>query len=69
MTTIKPYEVYWIDQDGHAVMSEEKNRNLVVGKVKMLLDLKLAHPGPEGIMIEIGVKRGLEKFVDEEAKA
>jgi hypothetical protein len=57
MKAEKPkFEVFWIDQDGHAQRSEEKNKELVVGKVKMLLDLKLAHPGKEGIMIEIGVK-------------
>lgn len=49
------YEVYWIDQDGHAMRSEEKTKKLVVGKVKMLLDLNLAHP-KDGIMIEIGIK-------------
>lgn len=50
------YEVYWIDQDGHAMRSEEANKKLVVGKVKMLLDLNLAHPGKDNIMIEIGIK-------------
>jgi len=50
------YEVYWIDQDGDFVRSIEKNKKMVVGKVKMLLDHNLAFP-KNGKMIEIGVKK------------
>lgn len=37
------WEVYWVDSQGQAMMSEEKSKNIVVGKVRMILDTGIAH--------------------------
>lgn len=37
------WEVYWVDSQGQAMMSEEKSKNMVVGKVRMILDTGIAH--------------------------
>jgi hypothetical protein len=47
------FYVMWIDQDGEAQYSNEKNARMVVGKIKILLDHKIAFPTRRGCMIEI----------------
>jgi hypothetical protein len=59
------FYVMWIDQDGKAQYSNEKNARMVVGKIKILLDHKIAFPTRRGCMIEIGFMSILRKAYSE----